>query len=52
MLPMAPDLQGCVIGTGLPGALPVLNRAAVGFGVLTGLVLELAGPARHHPHLR
>jgi aspartyl-tRNA(Asn)/glutamyl-tRNA(Gln) amidotransferase subunit B len=38
----APNTHGCPVCLGLPGALPVLNREAVGMAVRTGLALGCA----------
>ena len=35
-----PNTNVCPVCLGLPGALPVLNRQAVDFAVLTGLMLN------------
>jgi aspartyl-tRNA(Asn)/glutamyl-tRNA(Gln) amidotransferase subunit B len=40
-----PNTHVCPVCAGLPGALPVLNRAAVEGGVLTGLALDCDVPA-------
>ena len=40
-----PNTLVCVVCGGFPGALPVLNRAAVEAGVLTGLALNCTIPA-------
>jgi len=41
----APNTHVCPVCLGLPGALPVLNRATIEFGLLTGLALDSETPA-------
>jgi aspartyl-tRNA(Asn)/glutamyl-tRNA(Gln) amidotransferase subunit B len=40
-----PNTLVCVVCGGFPGALPVLNQAAIESGILTGLALDCEIPA-------
>lgn len=40
----SPNTHVCPVCAGLPGALPVINRRAIEFGILTGLALDCAIP--------